>query len=61
MKAVIPCGRRRLNEFTDYIPKPLVEIVERPILWHIMKMTYRKVYITKKIKKEYVKFNYPLL
>lgn len=50
MKAVILCGGRgrRLNESTEYIPKPLVEIAGKPILWHIMKITYRKVYITKK-------------
>ncbi|MDD5629213.1 MAG: NTP transferase domain-containing protein, partial [Elusimicrobia bacterium] len=27
----------RLSEMTDRIPKPMVEIGGRPILWHIMK------------------------
>ena len=36
---VILCGGRgtRLQERTQSIPKPLVEIGGRPILWHIMK------------------------
>lgn len=40
MKAVILAGGlgTRLSEETDLIPKPLVEIGGRPILWHIMKM-----------------------
>jgi glucose-1-phosphate cytidylyltransferase len=39
MKVVILCGGRgtRLNEETTTRPKPLVEIGNRPILWHIMK------------------------
>jgi glucose-1-phosphate cytidylyltransferase len=28
----------RLREETEHLPKPLVEIGERPILWHIMKL-----------------------
>jgi glucose-1-phosphate cytidylyltransferase len=28
----------RLNELTESVPKPLVEIGQRPILWHIMKL-----------------------
>src|ERR1700730_14272223 len=28
----------RLREETDRVPKPLVEIGEKPILWHIMKL-----------------------
>ena len=37
---MILCGGRgtRLREQTEMIPKPLVEIGGRPILWHIMKM-----------------------
>lgn len=37
---VIFCGGRgsRLKEETEIIPKPLVPIGERPILWHIMKI-----------------------
>ncbi len=39
MKVVILCGGRgtRLREETELRPKPLVEIGNRPILWHIMK------------------------
>lgn len=39
MKAVILAGGygTRLAEQTDRIPKPMVEIGGRPILWHIMK------------------------
>jgi glucose-1-phosphate cytidylyltransferase len=40
MKAVILAGGlgTRLSEETDYIPKPMVKIGGRPILWHIMKI-----------------------
>lgn len=40
MKVVILCGGKgaRLREQTESIPKPLIEIGERPILWHIMKI-----------------------
>src|SRR5680860_431064 len=39
MKTIILCGGRgmRLQEETEYKPKPLVTIGGRPILWHIMK------------------------
>jgi len=39
MKVAIWCGGKgiRLNEMTEFIPKPLIKIGERPILWHIMK------------------------
>lgn len=41
MKAVLLAGGwclgTRLSEETDRIPKPMVEIGGRPILWHIMK------------------------
>ncbi len=38
MKAVILCGGQgtRLREKTETIPKPMVRIGGRPILWHIM-------------------------
>ncbi|HON05138.1 MAG TPA: glucose-1-phosphate cytidylyltransferase [Candidatus Ratteibacteria bacterium] len=38
-KVVILCGGRgtRMEEETEFRPKPLVEIGGRPILWHIMK------------------------
>ncbi len=40
MKCVILCGGigTRLREETEYKPKPMVEIGEKPILWHIMKL-----------------------
>jgi len=39
MEAVILCGGQgtRLREETEFKPKPLVEIGEYPILWHIMR------------------------
>ncbi len=39
MKAVILCGGKgtRLREETEFRPKPMLPIGERPILWHIMK------------------------
>tara|TARA_B110001452_G_C15165165_1_gene405136 strand:+ start:230 stop:931 length:702 start_codon:yes stop_codon:yes gene_type:complete len=39
MKAVILCGGKgtRLSEETKVIPKPMVKIGNKPILWHIMK------------------------
>ena len=40
MKVVILAGGlgTRLREETEYRPKPMVEIGDRPILWHIMKL-----------------------
>src|SRR5438552_17529716 len=40
MKVVVLCGGlgTRLREETEFRPKPLVEVVGRPILWHIMKL-----------------------
>ena len=40
MKVVILCGGRgaRLQEETEYRPKPMIEIGGRPIIWHIMKI-----------------------
>jgi len=39
VKLVILCGGfgTRLREQTEHLPKPLVQIGDRPILWHIMK------------------------
>ncbi|MGC6497165.1 MAG: glucose-1-phosphate cytidylyltransferase [Candidatus Puniceispirillaceae bacterium] len=39
MKVVILAGGfgTRLGEFTDVIPKPMVQIGNKPIIWHIMK------------------------
>ena len=40
MKTVILCGGkgRRLDQETEFKPKPLVTVGTRPILWHIMKI-----------------------
>jgi glucose-1-phosphate cytidylyltransferase len=40
MKVVILCGGlgTRLREETEFRPKPMVPIGDRPILWHIMKI-----------------------
>jgi glucose-1-phosphate cytidylyltransferase len=40
MKVVILCGGlgTRLREETEYRPKPMVNIGNKPILWHIMKL-----------------------
>jgi glucose-1-phosphate cytidylyltransferase len=40
IQTVILCGGMgtRLREETEYRPKPMVEIGNRPILWHIMKL-----------------------
>jgi glucose-1-phosphate cytidylyltransferase len=40
MKVMILCGGQgtRLREQTEVLPKPMVEIGGRPILWHIMKI-----------------------
>ena len=39
MKVVLFCGGlgMRLRDYSDQIPKPMVNIGYRPILWHIMK------------------------
>src|SRR5579859_4187775 len=40
MKVVILCGGlgTRMREETEFRPKPLVPVGQRPILWHIMKL-----------------------
>ena len=40
MKVVILAGGfgTRLSEYTKTIPKPMIKIGNRPILWHIMKI-----------------------
>lgn len=40
MKVVILCGGKgtRLREETEYRPKPMVVVGDKPILWHIMKL-----------------------
>lgn len=39
MKVVLFCGGMgmRMREFSDHIPKPMVPIGSRPIIWHLMK------------------------
>ncbi len=47
MKVVILCGGQgtRIRELTDLIPKPMVDIGGKPIVWHIMN-TYAQFGIT---------------
>jgi glucose-1-phosphate cytidylyltransferase len=39
MKVVLFCGGKgmRIREYTDEVPKPMIKIGRRPVLWHIMK------------------------
>ena len=39
MKVVLFCGGfgMRLRDYSDQLPKPLVDVGSRPILWHLMK------------------------
>ena len=39
MKVVLFCGGQgmRLREYSDRLPKPLVDVGQRPILWHLMR------------------------
>ncbi|MCA8829542.1 sugar phosphate nucleotidyltransferase [Hymenobacter pini] len=39
MKVVLFCGGQgmRLREFSDHLPKPLVPLGYRPVLWHVMR------------------------
>jgi len=61
MDVVILCGGRgtRLSEKTDTIPKPLVEIGNQPILWHIMKFysmyDYKRFILTLGYKGDLIK------
>ena len=40
MQVVVLCGGKgtRLSEYTEEIPKPLIEIGPKPILWHLVQM-----------------------
>jgi len=40
MKAVILCGGKgtRIRDVSELLPKPMVPIGGKPILWHIMKL-----------------------
>src|SRR5260370_28093107 len=55
MKVVILAGGRgtRMSEETELRPKPMVDIGERPILWHIMKS-----YATQGFKEFFVALGY---
>jgi glucose-1-phosphate cytidylyltransferase len=39
VKVVLFCGGlgMRLRDYSDQVPKPLVEVGQRPIIWHLMK------------------------
>jgi len=61
MKVIILAGGfgTRLSEYTDSVPKPMVKISDKPILWHIMN-TYasyghKDFYIACGYKSEYIK------
>jgi len=61
MKVIILAGGfgTRLSEYTDSVPKPMVKIADKPILWHIMN-TYasyghKDFYIACGYKAEYIK------
>lgn len=69
LPVVIFCGGHgtRLKEETEIIPKPLVRIGERPILWHIMKIYlaqgFRRFILLAGYKNELIKnyfYNYPV-
>ncbi len=43
MQVVVLCGGKgtRLSEYTEEIPKPLIEIGPKPILWHLVQLYKR--------------------
>ena len=61
MKTIILAGGfgTRLSEYTDLIPKPMVRIGDRPIIWHIMEMFsnygYKDFYVALGYKSAVVK------
>ena len=61
MKVILLAGGfgTRLSEYTDTIPKPMVNIGNKPILWHIMNFyaqyNHKNFYITLGYKGEVVK------
>ncbi len=70
MKVIILAGGlgTRLSEFTELIPKPMVSIGSKPILWHIMKhyssFGHKDFFIALGYKSEIIKeyfFNYKIL
>ena len=70
MKVILLAGGfgTRLSEYTGSIPKPMVQIGGKPILWHIMETYahygFKDFYVALGYKSEYVKsyfLNYPML
>ncbi|GAJ15887.1 unnamed protein product [marine sediment metagenome] len=70
MNVVILCGGIgiRLKEETEFKPKPMVKIGEKPILWHIMKVYayygYTDFILCLGYKGEYIKeyfYNYEIM
>ena len=61
MKVILLAGGfgTRLSEYTDEIPKPMVQIGEKPMLWHIMKIyakyNYKDFIIATGYKSEIIK------
>ena len=61
MKVIILAGGfgTRLSEYTDVVPKPMVKVGGRPILWHIMRtyahFNHKDFYIALGYKSEVVK------
>ncbi len=61
MKTIILCGGKgtRLSEETDVRPKPMIEVGEKPILWHIMShyaaYNIKNFYLALGYKQEYIK------
>lgn len=61
MKTIILCGGKgtRLSEETDVRPKPMIEVGEKPILWHIMNHyaahNVKDFYLALGYKQEYIK------
>ena len=61
MDVVILCGGKgtRLSEETTKIPKPMVEIGGKPVLWHIMKIYshygYKRFILCLGYKGDYIK------
>lgn len=61
MNTIILCGGKgtRLSEETDVRPKPMIEVGDRPILWHIMNhyasFGFKDFYLALGYKQEYIK------
>ena len=61
MKVIILAGGfgTRISEYTDLVPKPMIEIAGRPILWHIMQtyaaFNHKDFYVACGYKADYIK------